>query len=233
VPPRFGTNVTDFDRLIVRGGLGWGFGPGLSVWLGYDWTPNLTLFRDEQRPFQQFLGETRLGAVALVNRTRLEQRFIGDTGGVSLRARHLVRGVRGLVPELPWLRVALSEGLFMNLNGVTNGLAAGLDQNRAFVGLNFAVNEVLQLEAGYLSRRRPALRGRPREPRGPAHGHLHGAVARRARSAPALEAGARAPGGARALVGARWQLRGPLETADNPGQWRRNLPSRGSRCCST
>lgn len=150
VQPRFGRNFTDADRLLLRPALGWEVAPGWSLWLGYAWTPLLTPLQHEHRPYQQLLAESTLGPVALVNRTRFEQRFIEGAGGPSLRARHLVRGVWGPLPATPALRLAASEELFVNLNGVTGGPAGGLDQNRAFVGLNVLVNAALQLEAGYL-----------------------------------------------------------------------------------
>ncbi|MCA3011046.1 MAG: DUF2490 domain-containing protein [Myxococcaceae bacterium] len=106
-------------------------------------------YRDEQRPFQQLLVEHRLGLVSLVNRLRAEQRFIADTGGASVRARHMVRAVVRFGPSSP-LGVAISDELFVTLTAADRGPAQGFDQNRAFVGLNWRLND-WQLELGYMN----------------------------------------------------------------------------------
>jgi hypothetical protein len=46
--------------------------------------------------------------------------------------------------------LAVSEELFVNLNGVDRGPAPGFDQNRAFVGLNVKV-DAWQFELGYMN----------------------------------------------------------------------------------
>jgi hypothetical protein len=138
------------ERLLVRPAIGIQLSPVVSIWAGYAWTPSFNpSFRDEQRPFQQFLAEHRLGVASLVNRFRLEERFIGAAQGVSLRVRHMLRGVIRFAPDSPW-GIAVYDELFFTLNSIANGPLAGFDQNRAFFGLNLKIAE-WQFEVGYMN----------------------------------------------------------------------------------
>ncbi|MDX2012474.1 MAG: DUF2490 domain-containing protein [Myxococcaceae bacterium] len=148
--PRVGLTTGRFERLLVRPAVGLQVTPEVSLWLGYAWTPTFGPYRDEQRPFQQVLVEQRLaGIVTLINRFRVEERFIADTGGASIRLRHMVRAVVRFGASSAW-GVAASEELFVTLNQVDRGPAAGFDQNRAFLGLNVKV-DAWQFELGYMN----------------------------------------------------------------------------------
>jgi hypothetical protein len=137
-----------FDRLLVRGAVGWDLRRDVTVWLGYAWTPTFPGgFRDEQRPFQQLTVGEALAGGRLLNRTRLEQRLVaGDD--LSLRLRHMVRYARPMAEGSPWLLAAYDE-LFWNLNAPERGARQGFDRNRLFVGVNRVAGGVT-LEAGYL-----------------------------------------------------------------------------------
>ncbi len=54
----------------------------------------------------------------------------------------------GISPRL--LLVAYDE-YFLNLNDTDYGAERGFDQNRAFVGVNWALNNQMKLEVGYLN----------------------------------------------------------------------------------
>jgi hypothetical protein len=150
VQPRIADSWTRFDRLLVRAALGWQVSPAVSLWIGYAWTPLISpRFIHEHRPFQQLLIENRWGKFSLINRTRLEERFIEGLPVASARLRHMVRGLYQL-GESPW-RLAAYDEAFVTLNAVESGPVAGFDQNRAFLGVNWQVHPVLQLEAGYLN----------------------------------------------------------------------------------
>lgn len=147
--PRVSFTAGRFERLLLRPAVGIQITPELSLWAGYAWTPTFGPYRDEQRPFQQVLVEQRFGVVSLINRFRVEERFIANTQGASIRLRHMVRSIIRFGADAP-LGLALSEELFVTLNAVENGPAAGFDQNRAFVGLNLRVAE-WQFELGYMN----------------------------------------------------------------------------------
>jgi hypothetical protein len=148
--PRFGDDVSELDRLLLRAALGYQIAPGVSAWAGYAWTPLFSpAFKDEHRPFQQLLFEHKFGPLFLVNRTRFEQRFIEGADGPSLRARHMVRGVLRFA-DSP-LGVAAYEEVFFTFNRPGGAPASGFDQNRAFAGLNLQATSVLQVELGYMN----------------------------------------------------------------------------------
>src|SRR5690606_2349588 len=93
--------------------------------------------------------DNKIRKLSLTNRTRLEERFIEDTGGASIRGRHMLRGSYPVGKSQKWSLVAYDE-LFVNFNSVSNGPASGLDQNRAFAGINRKLNEHANVEAGYM-----------------------------------------------------------------------------------
>lgn len=157
VQPRTAFNAGESVRLLVRPAVGFQLTPQVSLWAGYGWTPVLVpTFVNEHRAFEQLLLEHRLGPWMLVNRTRFEQRFVEGSGGVSLRLRHMVRALVRFGEASP-LGVAMYDEPFFGLNDLGAGPVAGFDQNRAFLGLNYKLDPLFQVELGYLntlSRRR-------------------------------------------------------------------------------
>lgn len=137
--------------LIVRPAVGYQLTQSLSVWQGYAWVPS---FEDgmvnENRLWQQVLWNSKIKNLDVINRTRLEQRFIDGAGGTSVRARHMLRGVYPLGKSKKWSAVAYDE-LFINLNSTPAGPEGGFDQNRTFVGINRKLNEYVNMEAGYMA----------------------------------------------------------------------------------
>jgi hypothetical protein len=136
------------DRFIARGAVGWDLKPDLTIWLGYAWTPTFSGgMKVEHRPFQQLTINRALAGGKMLNRTRLEERFIpGDD--LSLRLRHMVRYAHPIAEGSSWLLAAYDE-LFWNLNAPNTGPRQGFDQNRLFIGVNRVVGSVV-LEAGYM-----------------------------------------------------------------------------------
>lgn len=147
--PRVSLNRLALERLLLRPAVGIQVTPELSLWIGYAWTPTFGPYNDEQRPFQQVLVENKWGVVSLVNRPRIEERFIGGTSGASIRLRHMVRAVIRFGESSPW-GVAAYDELFLTLNQLAVGPRQGFDQNRAFVGLNLKV-DAWQFELGYMN----------------------------------------------------------------------------------
>ncbi|HEX8463329.1 MAG TPA: DUF2490 domain-containing protein [Abditibacterium sp.] len=155
VQPRFGPNLTGgsargLERILLRGAIGYRLNSKVSVWQGYAWTPQFrpTELR-EQRLFQQLLYEDRFGKTGFVNRARLEQRFIEDAGGTSIRLRNMIRLAHPISANGKWTAVAYDE-LFWNLNSTDRGPTSGYDQNRIFLGVSRQTNAKLRIETGYL-----------------------------------------------------------------------------------
>lgn len=138
------------DRLLLRGAVGYRVTPWLSVWQGYGWTPSFRpQFNNENRLFQQLLLENHIKKLAVVNRSRLEERFIENAGATAVRFRHMLRLAYPLDKAQKWSAVTYDE-FFVNLNRTPSGPQGGFDQNRLFVGLNRKLNKQVNAEAGYM-----------------------------------------------------------------------------------
>ena len=84
----------------------------------------------------------------ILSRSRLEQRFVRDAGGVAIRAREMLRADFPFGSDHVW-GVVLYDELFVNLNTVRRGPEGGFDQNRFFIGLHRKVNNQLSVDFGY------------------------------------------------------------------------------------
>ena len=78
---------------IVRPGVGWDTGKGVSVWAGYGWIPmwDGEVLRNENRIWQQVIGKTNLRALGLMGRVRLEQRLLEGAPELGHRVRGFAR----------------------------------------------------------------------------------------------------------------------------------------------
>jgi hypothetical protein len=148
---RLNTEVSAGNRFILRPAIQYSISPELSTSLGYGWTPNFSPFRNENRIWQQVQYVLKADHLQLSNRIRFEQRMIQNADGTSLRFRYLIRGNLYLNPNTKRLALCIGDEIFFQLNGVSGGPPFGFDQNRAFIGLNFVVNDELTLESGYLN----------------------------------------------------------------------------------
>ena len=149
VNPRFGDNVSEIDQLLIRPALGYQLTPSLTVWQGYAWITNYQpRFRDEHRLYQEASYRHIFTNVRIFSRTRLEERFLQDAGGVAIRARQMLRADFPFDKDQMWGAVIYDE-LFVNLNTVRSGPEGGFDQNRFFVGIHRKVNDHLGFDFGY------------------------------------------------------------------------------------
>ncbi|HEY9687558.1 MAG TPA: DUF2490 domain-containing protein [Coleofasciculaceae cyanobacterium] len=147
---RTGNNIRDAAALIIRPALGYKVTKSLSVWQGYAWASIFVpKFRNENRIFQQVLLENEFKRFKLTNRTRLEERFIEDTDGTSVRGRHQVRVSVPFGKSRKWAYVVYDE-IFVNFNTVSGGPHGGFEQNRVFGGMNRTLNAHANVELGYL-----------------------------------------------------------------------------------
>jgi hypothetical protein len=139
------------DRLLIRPAVWYPVANGLSLWLGYcaigAFQPTTSW---EHRSWQQAQHESDQGAWILVNRTRLEERFLPGASSVGFRLRHLARVAIPLDDRRVWSAVVFNE-LMVNFNSPTAAVEAGFDQNRAFAGISWSVAPGLRLEGGYMN----------------------------------------------------------------------------------
>lgn len=158
--PRIGGD--GIRALLLRPALGYQITKSWSLWQGYGWTPTFDPYKNENRIFQQSLLEFPRGDLpfSVINRTRLEERWIEGANGVAVRLRHMLRVVYPLDASGRWALAGYDEP-FVNLNDVTSGPAAGFAQNRAFVGINRELLPGVRLEVGYLNQYINAPTGKP------------------------------------------------------------------------
>lgn len=147
VQPRLGGD--GLRQLLLRPAVGWQATATWSIWQGYGFTPSFDPWRAENRVYQESLFDHSLGLLRMLNRTRLEERFIEGVDGVSLRARHMLRFTHPVDAGKRWF-VAVSDEAFATLNDAGGGPQAGFDQNRAYAGLRWQAAPGLALELGYL-----------------------------------------------------------------------------------
>lgn len=147
---------------IVRAGVSYAITPKLSVAAGYavigtfsPGRPDLT----EHRLWQQAVLRSEVGAVAVTQRLRLEQRRIGQASGDdvdSLRLRYQLRLSKpighhfGLTGDGGPYVVAQTE-LFAHLSGRSALTGKAFDQNRAYLALGWKVSPKVDVEVGYLN----------------------------------------------------------------------------------
>ncbi len=149
VNPRYGGNISEIEQLILRPALGYQLTPTFSLWQGYAWVTNYQpSFREEHRIFQQATYSRPFPSFRLLSRTRLEERWIQDSLGTSLRAREMLRLMVPVSGSELWA-VVLYDEIFVNLNSIKNGPESGFDQNRAFIGINRTINRHLNIDVGY------------------------------------------------------------------------------------
>ena len=161
INPRIQKNIGHINQLFVRPSIGYQLTDNLSIWQGYGWITNyIPRFIREERIWQQILHEKHFPKFTLINRLRLEERFIQDINGVPLRSRYLLRFVVPFGELKKWAFVT-SDELFVNLDTHFQGPKAGVDQNRFFIGLNRKLSDNVTLEGGYqmqyINVRSPAL----------------------------------------------------------------------------
>ncbi|WP_448582136.1 DUF2490 domain-containing protein [Thermaurantiacus sp.] len=152
--------TNDSDRLgqtLVRGALGTRLAPGVTAFGGYAFIltdPPARPALREHRPWQQLAYPIITGNRAqIVGRTRLEQRFREDAGGMSLRLRQLMRATVPLGgPQAP-RALGWYEG-FVTLSKAGWSPEPGFDQHRGFVGLGVPVGRNA-IETGYFVQRFP------------------------------------------------------------------------------
>lgn len=148
VTPRIGNNVTRINQLLVRPALQYKFNDGCSLFAGYLWQ---TTYQNgetlhEHRLWEQALFDKDIKRFSIINRTRLEQRMFPHLAGTGNRLRHMLKLEYDLNSKL---YLVASDELFINLNSVTNGPQAGIDQNRIFAGVGVRPFSRTRFEVGY------------------------------------------------------------------------------------
>ncbi|GKS70314.1 protein of unknown function [Nitrosomonas sp. PY1] len=161
---RFGNDATQFTQSLIRPGVGYAITDKLVAWVGYAWAPTAEPLSvahpfNEHRIWQQVTWADNFPIGRLSLRSRFEQRFFdhnapmrGDND-VAHRFRQLVKLAVPITPIDPNLSFIVQSELFIAMNTVSNPgfISRGYDQNRAFVGLAYKINQYATIEAGYMN----------------------------------------------------------------------------------
>lgn len=153
----------DAERLqnfLARGGVSYAPAKGITLAAGYAYIetnfsrgPTAT----EQRGWQQLVIQERYSTVLLVQRLRLEQRFLERQDGTDFysdRLRYFVRGQLPLDGDTSFGRgtyAAVQNETFLNLSNRDDLNGVLFDQNRAYLGIGWRFSPSLDLEIGYLN----------------------------------------------------------------------------------
>ena len=152
--PRWREEGSHMDQLLIRPAVFYQINRQTSLWLGYAHVmtyPDGKKSFDENRTWQQLLHNFEpMGSISLQSRTRFEQRFIENSDETGYKIRQMIRLTipSQLSPKLQWV---VYDEYFMNLNDTDFGARQGFDQNRAFLGVNWAFAPTFKLEVGYLN----------------------------------------------------------------------------------
>jgi hypothetical protein len=154
--PRWRDEAGTLDQTIARTALYYSLTKQSSLWFGYAHVITEPANRpdfDENRLWQQYLYNfSPVDGIAVQSRSRLEQRWIENSHETGHKFRQMLRFTvaSGLHPSLAW--VAFDE-YFVNLNNTDYGARKGFDQNRLFLGANWAFDDKTKMELGYLNQR--------------------------------------------------------------------------------
>jgi Protein of unknown function (DUF2490) len=152
--PRWRHEGSEFDQLLIRPAVYYALNDRSSVWLGYAHVNTHPAGRssfEENRLWQQYLHNFEpIYDVKIQSRTRLEQRWLENSDDTGYKLRQLVRLTThsSLHPKLTWV---VYDEYFINLNTTDYGARKGFDQNRAFIGVNWALSQTARVEVGYLN----------------------------------------------------------------------------------
>lgn len=146
VSPRVGGNITRMVQFRLSGQVGYQLLRHWNVWQGYAWIPSyIPGFVDQHRTYQQIDYDHLFGRLVLVNRLRMEERFISHFPRTQYRLRDQVRFQYPLTYH--WAIVGWTEP-FLNLNKV-NVIQRGPRELRTFLGLQYKFNNHSAVEVGY------------------------------------------------------------------------------------
>lgn len=127
---------------------------GYAFFGSYEDENSSRIFYAENRIWEQYQLETKLGKATLANRLRLEQRFINmKSGGFSQRLRYYIRSQIPLVKTdssfKKGIYVALQNEVFVNIQHKERASNSFLDQNRSYISFGYRFSKKLDAEVGY------------------------------------------------------------------------------------
>ena len=151
---------TYLQTILIRPYLSYAINDKQAVAAGYTYfgtwerEEGKKVFELEHRIWQHFQLEGKVKQVEVTNRLRLEQRFLKDAV-FAQRLRYYIRGQLPIVANKNFTKglfLGLQDEIFLNIQNRKAVNNSFFDQNRAFTGLGYRFNEVIDIEAGYMYR---------------------------------------------------------------------------------
>ncbi|MVN21780.1 DUF2490 domain-containing protein [Mucilaginibacter arboris] len=129
-------------------------GAGYAFFGSYEDEKSSRIFYAENRIWEQYQIDAKIGKATLSNRLRLEQRFINmENGGFSQRLRYYIRSQVPLVKVEDSFKkgiyMALQNELFVNVQHQERASNSFLDQNRSYISFGYRLNKKIDTELGY------------------------------------------------------------------------------------
>lgn len=152
--PRLSDDSTKMGVGIIRPAIGYSIDKNWTIWAGYlaqaeSKTGEWEDYHIENRAFQGLTYNKKYDNIVVDVRNRFEERMFSKNSDLGLRWRTRIRG-EYLIDNCPFSVIA-SDEIFINLSdNDNNSIKSGMDQNRAYLGVGYRFNPMLQLETGYL-----------------------------------------------------------------------------------
>lgn len=158
--------LADWQQYVLRPSVGYAINRQVEVGVGYTYArmypygeQPVAMQFTENNIFQQLVLRQKAGKVGLMHRLRLEQRFIDHVQlpaegtphieGTDYANRFRLR-IDGIIPVAlkDRLFVAVYDELFVHL--LDEMLPDAFDQNRAYIGVGYQMNDKVRFELGVL-----------------------------------------------------------------------------------
>jgi hypothetical protein len=150
--PRIRDEGQHIDQLHVIPAIYYQINPKSSIWLAYDHINAHPAGKEsyvENIYWQQFSYKfDPIADLTFSSRSRLEERDSDLGSETGYRFRQMLRAS---YPLSQTVSLVASDELFLNLNQTDWGPKRGIDQNRAFVGLNWVASQLTTVEMGYMN----------------------------------------------------------------------------------
>ncbi len=129
-------------------------GAGYAFLGNYEEEKSSRIFYAENRIWEQYQINAKIGKATLSNRLRLEQRYINvENGGFSQRLRYYIRSQVPLVKVdssfKKGLYLALQNEFFVNIQHKERASNSFLDQNHAYISFGYRFSKKIDAEVGY------------------------------------------------------------------------------------
>lgn len=151
-------------NILIRPGVTYHFNSKSNATLGYAYVGTYNRLEDvaknsltENRIWEQYIYNVKLGKIPLQNRFRLEQRFIErQTEDVfSQRLRYFARAIIPLSKQesafTKGVFAAVQNEIFFNVQNKEKINNSVFDQNRAYGAIGYRVSAKFDIEAGYMN----------------------------------------------------------------------------------